>query len=145
MCYLFICILSSSLPRKLSFCVVSDILVGFIHWFVSSFIDSFIQSLPEDTFIDFRERERVRAHTQERNIDVREKHPFVASYTHPHRQLDWGTNRSLGMCPDRESNPQPFGTQDDAPANWGRPARAYTTFWRNVCLYTVGGFVVMNL
>ena len=25
---------------------------------------------------------------------------------------------TLSMCPDQDSNPQPFGVQDDAPANW---------------------------
>ena len=54
-------------------------------------------------FIDFRERkegerrgkrgegESKRERERERNIDVREKHPSVASHRHP----------------DRESNPQP--------------------------------------
>ena len=48
--------------------------------------------LPEDKFIDSRERGRERD---------RQKHPSVASYKHP----------------DQESNPQPFGAQDDAPTN----------------------------
>ena len=47
--------------------------------------------LIEDMFIDERER----------NSNVREKHQSVASYTHP----NW------------ESNPRPFGAQDDAPTN----------------------------
>ena len=36
---------------------------------------------------------RIKGRRRERNLDVREKHRLVASYT----------------CPDRESNPQPFG------------------------------------
>ena len=48
----------------------------------------------------------------EKNIDVREKHPSVASCTHP----DWGIC-NVGRCPDQELNPQPFGVQSDAPTN----------------------------
>ena len=54
-------------------------------------------------FIDFRgageEGER------ERSIDVREKHRLVSSHMHPTR----GRTHKLTMCPDQESNPQPFG------------------------------------
>ena len=50
-------------------------------------------------FIDFREK---RMGERERDIDVRRKYQSVASY----------------MCPDRESNPQTFGVQDNASTNW---------------------------
>ena len=46
-------------------------------------------------------------------INVREKHGLVASCTCP----DWGANPNLGVYPDRELNPPPFGVQDDAPNN----------------------------
>ena len=55
--------------------------------------------------IDFGERER--------NIDVREKHRLVASYTHPNQ----GSNLQLGMCPNQESNPEPSGIWNDTLAS----------------------------
>ena len=40
---------------------------------------------------------------------------------------------SLGMCPDWESNLQPFGLQDDAPTNWATLAKpAMFTFKKTV-------------
>ena len=55
--------------------------------------------LTEDIiFIAFRER------GSEGNIDVREKHPWVASG----RCQGQDQIHNLGMCPDRESNLQPF-------------------------------------
>ena len=51
----------------------------------------FFKSSPEDMFIDFRERGMERQNKNERDINVREKHQSLASYTHL----------------DRESNPQP--------------------------------------
>ena len=55
-------------------------------------------------FIDFREGKEER---EERNID---QLPLTCALT---------TDRTCnpGMCPDRESNPQPFGLWDDAPTN----------------------------
>ena len=55
--------------------------------------------------IDFGEKER--------NIDVREKHRLVASYTHPNQ----GSNLQLGMCPNQESNPEPSGIWNDTLAS----------------------------
>ena len=43
----------------------------------------------------------------ERNINVREKHRLVASCTPPTRDLACNP----GMCPNRESNQQPFCSQ----------------------------------
>ena len=40
---------------------------------------------------------------------------------------------NLGMCPDLESNQQPFSLQDDAPTNWATLSRACSyLFWYNV-------------
>ena len=64
----------------------------------------FCKSSPKDMFIDLGGGEK--------NIDVREKHPSVASCTHP----DWGIC-NVGRCPDQELNPQPVGVQSDAPTN----------------------------
>ena len=62
--------------------------------------------------IDLRERGRGGGEREsDRNIDVREKHQLVASHKCPDQ------TRSLGMCPDWESNPQPFGYWDDTPPN----------------------------
>ena len=45
-----------------------------------------------------------------------ERETSIDCFPHAH-QL--GTEpASLGMCPDQESNPQPFGIQDNAPTNW---------------------------
>ena len=52
-----------------------------------------------------REKERERE-TCERNIDW-------LPCTHPNQ----GSNPNLGMCPDWESNLQPFSVQDYAPTN----------------------------
>ena len=53
-----------------------------------------------------------RGEGRERNIDVREKHQSVASYTRPRPGIAcaWtgDQTRILGMYPDRELNPQPF-------------------------------------
>ena len=49
-------------------------------------------------------------------IDLREIERLVASCMHSSNSNgDW--TRNLGMCPDQESNPQPFGVWDDAPTN----------------------------
>lgn len=47
----------------------------------------------------------------ERETETCEKHPLVASHTHP----SWGRTCNLPMCPHQELNPQPFGVRDDAP------------------------------
>ena len=59
--------------------------------------------------MDFRKRGRGGEREREKHIDVRKKHWLVASHMHAIEP---------GMCPDWESNPQPFGVQDDAPTNW---------------------------
>ena len=63
-------------------------------------------------FIDFRETEWGGAREREpvmweRNID------WLPPIRAPTRDWTW----NLGMCPDQESNPQPFGVQDDTPTN----------------------------
>ena len=60
-------------------------------------------------FIDFRERGRGKKRERKRNISVREKHQSIASCIN----LTGNQTHDLGMCPDRESNPQPFGVQDN--------------------------------
>lgn len=30
---------------------------------------------------------------------------------------NWGLNNDLGMCPDQESNPRPFGARDNSPTS----------------------------
>ena len=54
----------------------------------------------------FSERER-REKEKERNVDVWEPHRLVASYMLP----AGGLACNPGMCPDWESNQQPFGFQ----------------------------------
>ena len=58
---------------------------------------------------DFRERgregERERTSMQYGSI---KRFPFIHALTRDQAQ-------NLGMCPDWESNPQPFGVWDDAP------------------------------
>lgn len=39
------------------------------------------------------------------------EHQLAVSHTH----LEWTWTSNLGMYPDPESNPQPFGRQDDTP------------------------------
>ena len=56
-------------------------------------------------FIDFRERGTLK---WERNI-----HQFPPVCAPMGDQI-----HNLGMCPDRESNPQTFGVQDNASTNW---------------------------
>ena len=68
----------------------------------------FFKSLPEDMFFDFRERGRkVKEREKERNLDQ----------LPPQRTLTGDQTCNLGVCPDWESNPKPFGVQDDAPSN----------------------------
>ena len=57
--------------------------------------------------IDWRKGERVREREREREMG---QLPPVPA---PNK------NRTcnLGMCPDQESNPQPFAVQEDTPAN----------------------------
>ena len=55
----------------------------------------------------FREREEER----ERNINVREKHWLVASFM----PLTWDMAHNPGMCPDQESNRQPFALWEAQP------------------------------
>ena len=64
---------------------------------------------------EVREREREREkHLCEINIgQLPPIRALTADYTH-----------SLGMCPDLESNPWPFGLGNDIPANWATLARA---------------------
>ena len=73
--------------------------------------------------IDFRERERKGEGEGEKlrcekNID---QLPLV-------RTLAGDGTRSLGMCPDWELSPWPFGLWDNAPTNWDPQARAPLVF-----------------
>ena len=56
--------------------------------------------------IDFRQKGREGE--RERNINVREKHGSAASSSAPGRDQ----THNLGLCPERESNLLPFGSQD---------------------------------
>ena len=80
------------------------------------FITFYFKSLPEDMFIDFRqrgrgwggrERERERETGKHWNID---RLPPVWALT-------GDQTHNLGMCPDRGSNPQVFGVRDNASTN----------------------------
>ena len=69
----------------------------------------FFLSSPKDMFTDFRERGRERETLMwERNIS---QLPPI------HTPTRNGT-RNLGMCPDQEWNPQPFGIWDNAQTSW---------------------------
>ena len=48
------------------------------------------------------------------DVDMREKHQSIASHMLPNQGLGIP---QLGMCPDRGSNPQPFGVWGNAPTN----------------------------
>ena len=48
-----------------------------------------------------------------RHSDVRGKHQSVASHVCPKQDQ----TRNLGMCPDQESNWQPFSAWNEAPTN----------------------------
>ena len=63
----------------------------------------------------------VREKERERNIDVWEKHPLVASCTPPTGDLA----QNPSMCPDRESNQLPFCSQADAQSTKPHQPRAY--------------------
>ena len=52
-------------------------------------------------------REKGREKERERNIDVRENRQLAASCVPP----NGGLAHNPGMCPDRESNQQPLGSQ----------------------------------
>ena len=75
-------------------------------------------------FTDFWERERQ----GERERDSERETLIGCLHTHlPTR----GWTRNLGMCPDQESNPQPFGVGDDIPTNWAKAC--YTNFYMSKC------------
>ena len=61
----------------------------------------------------FLEREEGREKERERNINVKEKHQLVA-FCMP---STGDTAHNSGMCPDGESNQQPFSLQNDAQPN----------------------------
>ena len=96
--------------------------------YLFSFLKNFFLSTPEDIFsLLFGERGGTHTHRQthtqwERNTDL------LPSHTCP----DWELNCSLGLCPNWESNPWPFGLQDSAPINWATLARAKKLFVDNV-------------
>ena len=67
-----------------------------------------------------REREKKE---RERNINVRN-----ISQVPPQCILTRDQTWSLGMCPDRELNPQPFDVKDNAPTNWATWLGLYNCF-----------------
>ena len=75
--------------------------------------------------IDFKERWRESGRGGGREISMWERSidqlPLVHVLTR-----DWTCN--LSMCPDQESNPPPFSTQDDAPPNWATQPGQTTLF-----------------
>ena len=83
----------------------------------------FFGSSPEDMPTDFRERGREGKETSmgERNI-----RGLPLSHA-PTR----GQTCNLGMCPEWESNPWPFGLWEDAPTNWAILARAKFNIFKN--------------
>ena len=72
--------------------------------------------------IDFtvRERKGVRGEERERERDIHQLPPVSA--------LTGARTCHLGMCPDRELNPQRFGAPGNAPAKQATPARARLFF-----------------
>ena len=56
-------------------------------------------------------------------MDVREKHRLVASCMHPYRAQMEEQTHNPGMCPDWESNPQPFGYEMTLPTEPHWPGR----------------------
>ena len=64
-------------------------------------------------FIEVRESGRERERQRQRNTDVREEHQWLSPIHAPTRDRI----HKLGMCPEQESNSQPFGVWDDAPTN----------------------------
>ena len=72
------------------------------------------QSPLTDMFINFRERGREKEEERER-----EKHQCERNIDQLPPVCDpSGDCTHNCMCPDWESNPQPFGIWDDAPTNW---------------------------
>ena len=63
-------------------------------------------------------REREKKHRCERTINQLPPKWAVTG--------DWTCN--LGMCPNQESNPWPFGLQDNTPTNWAIPTRVNIFF-----------------
>ena len=82
------------------------------------FID-FKQFLKLCLFLERGKREKER----ESNINMQDTSDSVASCPPPTGDLACNP----GMCPDWESNPQPFGAPDNAPTKWATPARAFLT------------------
>ena len=64
-------------------------------------------------YVYWFQRERGRGKERERMGGEREKHQSIAAPTY----RDWDPTYHLSMCPDRESNLQPFGVPDTAPTN----------------------------
>lgn len=67
-------------------------------------------------------------------MDVKEKQRLAASHLCSHLLVSNALN--LGMCPDHELNPQPFGVLEDAPKPIEPPARAVVVFMLQNDSYT---------
>ena len=82
---------------------------GLIPWYSACFAScsKALQKLKKYILYLFLEGGEGRYKEKERNIDVWEKHQLVASPT----PLTWDLTWNPGMCPDKELNWQPFGSQ----------------------------------
>ena len=78
----------------------------------------------------FLERGKRREKERGRNINVREKHPTIASRMPP----TGDQTHNLGTCPDRELNPGHFAVWDDAqPTEAHQSGQVQLTFCQVTC------------
>ena len=86
-------------------------------WFICPFHELVFFSILTRGYVLNLERDGGRETDREREID---RFPPSCTpsedqnLTHPNQ----GSNPHLNMCPDQESNPQPFGVRNDSPTNW---------------------------
>ena len=90
----------------------------------------FFKSSPKDIFTDFRERER-RERVRKRSIWEKN-----ISWLHPVCSLTRDRTHNPSMCPDWESNLQPFSVQENAPTKLSHPAKGRSKFF----LFLLTGF-----
>ena len=95
---------------------------GSIMWLIyniTSFFNLFLKSSPKNMFTDFTEREGGRERKKKNNVTEKHWCERETSIGCPHYTPSAvGHTCNLGTCPDWESNPQPFGLQDDASTDW---------------------------